>query len=223
MNIRTLYQSGRFPHAVLLLGGDCSEVLQMYKCDPADTVYVKEAMPGTSDSERAYKIKPLREIIASGNLRPQFGDMRVFVFNEFDLMSEICQNALLKFIEESHEFNRFVMTAESTAKILPTILSRIVVIRSNDHKSEPVNEIAREIVSALVQKDEYSAAAAFSRVKDRLLLGEVLQALLKELLEAKLINATDIIKKYQKRTEVNPNISMTVTSCTAELFKEINS
>jgi DNA polymerase-3 subunit delta' len=222
MTIQSLYESGRFPHAVLLLGETADEAVRLYKCDPADTVYVKESMPfNEKKTAQIYSIKPLREIIANGNYRPQFGDTRVFVFNEFDTMSEICQNSLLKFIEEPHKFNRFVMTAESKSKILPTILSRIVIV-GHAALSVPDCEIAKNIVSALLRRDEYTAAAEFAKVKDRPMLTEVLQALLQELLNANQLRATDVVQKYIKRMEVNPNIPMAVSSCSAELYKEIN-
>lgn len=240
MKIQSLYDSGRFPHAVLLLSGTSEEVkrvISLHKCAPADTVYVKETMP-----DELYKIAPLREIITSGNLRPQFGETRVFVFNEFDSMGEThhgeqCQNALLKFIEEPHEFNRFVMTAKSTAKILPTILSRIVVIRqdtgnerSNLNEVQKLSEserISKSIIVALAKKNEYELAAEFNRVKDRQSLSSVLQTLMRELstimITAKnpkrVIAAANVIQKYSRRIEVNPNIQMTVTSCAAEIYE----
>jgi DNA polymerase III gamma/tau subunit len=236
-NIQNLYESGRFPHAILFIDGgseSVEQVINLYKCAPADTVRVKESMP-----DESYKIAPLREIIASGNMRPQFGDTRVFAFNDFDSMSEICQNALLKFIEEPHEFNRFVMTAGSTSKILPTILSRVVLIRSDDcagddgnppvNSDTPADEITSSIITALKSKSEYDTAAAFAKIKDRQLLAEVLQSLLQELSiimktaknPENIIKATDILQKYIKRIEVNPNIPMTVTSCAAEIYKEL--
>ncbi|MCL1904254.1 MAG: hypothetical protein FWF94_07545 [Oscillospiraceae bacterium] len=236
MNIQSLYDGGRFPHAVLLSGGDSDDVkrvLELHQCAPADTVYVKELMP-----DEAYKIAPLREVIASGNLRPQFGETRVFVFNDFDMMGESyhgeqCQNALLKFIEEPHEFNRFVITAGSTAKILPTILSRVVVIREkengdNNAVDKPTDSeiIASAIISALAKKNEYALATEFARIKDRQALAAVLQALIQKLSvimrtaknPARVISVTDIIQKYIRRLEVNPNIQITITSCAADIY-----
>jgi hypothetical protein len=221
-NIHKLYESGRFPHALLLLNGQAEEVLELYNCNPADVVFVKESMPLNDKKLQPYQIKALREIIASGNLRPQFGDTRLFVFREFDTMTELCQNALLKFIEEPHEFNKFVLTANSKSTILPTIISRVVTIGSDSSTVAETNEIAASIVASLIRKDEYTAAAAFSRVKDRLVLTEVLQALQQELLNVNQLSATDIAGKYIRRMEVNPNIPMTVTSCVAELQKEIS-
>jgi DNA polymerase III delta prime subunit len=228
MTLKSLYESGRLPHAVLLLREDCEQsvqqALQLYGCNEADTVYVKELMP-----DKSYKIGALREIVSSGNLRPQFGDVRMFVFHEFDTMSEVCQNALLKFIEEPYEFNRFIMTASSASKILPTILSRVVMISSFEATQSPNNhdcEIADTIITALKSKNEYDTAAAFSKIKDRHKLSEVLQALVYELSvimktakkPEKIIKATDVLQKYIKRMEVNPNIPMTTSSCAAEIY-----
>ncbi|MCL2070977.1 MAG: hypothetical protein FWH07_01950 [Oscillospiraceae bacterium] len=246
MTIQSLYDAGRLPHAVLFIGGaecenEVTHAIKLHNCASADTIRVKETMP-PSDSEKksgkpsySYKIDALRGVIGAGNLRPQFGDTRVFVFKEFDTMSEVCQNALLKFIEEPREYNRFVMTARSTSKILPTILSRVVVIRQQDVNSGNIADsgehqeweiIAKAVTEALISKNEYGIAAAFSRVKDRQMLGGVLQLLTEELCglmrtadnPAVIIEATDVIRKYAKRMEVNPNIQVTVTSCAAELY-----
>jgi DNA polymerase III delta prime subunit len=235
MTIQSLYDSGRMPHAVLFIGGESRAraelAVRLHKCAPEDMVQVKESMP-----EEKYKIEPLRKIVATGNLRPQFGDVRVFVFREFDSMSDLCQNALLKFIEEPQEYNRFVMSAESAATILPTILSRAVVIRDSRGDSqtastdstdstdstEGADSIARNIAAALSRRSEYEVLAAFARVKDRLMLEEVLQSLLTELFnsgDAGQIEATDVVQKHIRRMgQTNPNVPMTAAACAAELY-----
>ena len=226
MNIEKLYEAGRLPHAVLFTGDADSEhavarLLDLHGCNKSDTVRVKASMPDST-----YKIKPLREVVGTGNLRPQFGDVRAFVFDEFDTMSEICQNALLKFIEEPHSFNRFIMTATTTEKILTTILSRVVVIRSDGFDEQGgLNTIETAIVEALRRGGEYETVAAFALIKDRQSLGNTLQSLLHSLSAdiavsdnpEKIIKATDIIQKYIRRMEINPNINITTASCAAEL------
>jgi hypothetical protein len=205
------------------------QTIRLYNCNAADTVRVREEMP-----DGKYKIEPLRKIVYSGNLRPQFGDIRLFIFEDFDSMSEICQNALLKFIEEPHEYNKFIMTAQSKADILPTILSRVVVVcsygddnvnvhESGQHEQTDECKAAKAITAALLRKDEYSVAAEFAQIKDRLVLIEVLRELMQQLLDVRQLNAIDIVSKYIKRMQVNPNIAMTTACCAAELFKEITS
>jgi DNA polymerase III delta prime subunit len=257
MRIQTFRESGRIPHAILILDdtdGEDSirELLTLYDCAPADTVFVKEIMPpGDAEKKSAtmkhgpysYKIEPLRTAVSMGNMRPQFGSVRVFVFREFDTMSEACQNTLLKFIEEPAEFNRFVMTAASKMSILPTILSRVVTITNtvkgdnpdrSDTDSDATVEIAAAILVALKSRDrgksEYNTAAAFARIKDRTVLRAVLQRLLSEFAAImadarkpeKIIAATDVLQKYIKRTEVNPNVAITVTACAAELHNALH-
>ncbi|MCL2036730.1 MAG: hypothetical protein FWG83_05010 [Oscillospiraceae bacterium] len=248
MTIETLHEAGRLPHAILLLGGNAENVeqaLKLYKCEPADTVYVKEGMPA-SDSEKkskkqppySYKIDALRSVISSGNLRPQFGESRVFVFNDFDSMGEErsgiqCQNALLKFFEEPHEFNRFILTAESSSKILTTILSRVVVIRGKFQVEETQDtsehdEIAKTALAALIRKSEYETAAAFTRAKDKQSLKNVFVSLIDEFANtaknadsdsaAQYLKACDVVRKYIGRIAVNPSVPLTASACTAELY-----
>jgi DNA polymerase III delta prime subunit len=52
-------------------------------------------------------------------------------------MSELCQNTLLRFIEEPTDANRFVFTANDMSGILPTILSRVtaVPVMESEYKS----------------------------------------------------------------------------------------
>jgi DNA polymerase III delta prime subunit len=248
MTIRSLNNSGRLPHAILLVGGNSvqvDEVIAMHKCDKSDTVYVRDIMP-PSDTEKkksappySYKIEALRDIVAMGNMRPQFGDTRVFVFTDFNSASVPCQNALLKFFEEPPPYNRFVLTADNTSKILPTILSRVVVIRDNGNADETVSDAATdEIVAAIMTavkvrnkpQSEYDTAAAFAQIKDRPVLTAVLKRLSEELggLMAtakkpdKLIAATDVLQKYIRRTDVNPNVGITVSACAAELHTALH-
>jgi DNA polymerase III delta prime subunit len=256
MNIQSLYDGGRLPHAVLFVGGGCREhaeyAVKLYigsdGLNHPDVVLVKESMP-----DGVYKIKPLREVIGAGNLRPQFGETRVFVFHDFDSMTAnngICQNALLKFIEEPHEYNRFILTAKSVSGILPTVMSRVVVIRedsgddSPDDSDEQVKAVSKSIIEALRMKSEYDVAAAFSQIKDRQNLIGVLQALLEDFSVVianlsdsgippqpasgkpeKLIKTADVIQKYIELAEFNANIKtvspITATSCAAEIYKEL--
>jgi hypothetical protein len=228
----------------LIIGGDAGDVqrvVDLHGCDPADTVRVRETMP-----DGKYKIEPLREIIAKGNQRPQFGETRVFVFTDFDSLGENhlgerCQNTLLKFIEEPQEHNRFVMTAKSKSGILSTILSRVVTVSAGhdaadvpDASETAVGEIASAIMTAIKNRDknraEYDTAAAFARIKDRQVLSGVLERLLTEFAAImpaarkpeKVIAATDVLQKYLKRIEINPNVAITVTSCAAEIHTALH-
>ncbi len=123
--------AGRFPHALFFYGGGETErktladhLAQALLCERSgalvacnecnscrkaagrihpDIIYVKEM----SDNGK-YKVDVLREEIRRGSYLPNDGRLRIYVFAEADTMSEICQNTLLKFIEEPKSFNRFI-------------------------------------------------------------------------------------------------------------------
>jgi len=183
-----------------------------------------------------YNIDDLRGVIALGALRPLDGGTQTFVFDNVDNMSERCQNALLKFIEEPSDYNRFVFTAENKAKILPTVLSRVVITEiKNDNTTVQDGETAKAIASALARKNEYETLAVFSRIKDRLSLTEVLKLLLAEFRDALyketelmrnagaggLLRAADAVSEYVGRMEFNPNMTVITTVIAAEIFNLI--
>ncbi|MDR0196674.1 MAG: hypothetical protein LBI36_00430 [Oscillospiraceae bacterium] len=252
--LRPLYETGKFPHALLFAGdgalGEAADyAVKLYLCENEDkpcgsgdvcrscdminrgihpdAVRVKDEMPDGS-----YKIKPLRGLIDSGSLRPR-GDVRVYVFEAVDEMSEQCQNTLLKFIEEPAEYNRFIFSAENVSRVLPTVLSRTVRIfvardeRAASPENAQVSEIVGAIAFALARKSEYETLVAFSRAKDRQLFADVLKALLEKLRSVMVsdsvsaksaVASADIVYKYIKRAEVNPNMAIATTSCALEIY-----
>ena len=137
-------RTGRFPHGLLLCGeqgtgkgviadytamlwlcgrqGDtpcfsCTECKRIEQHIHPDVIYV---------DCKSVKAEEMRRLVQEGYKLPNDGEVRVFVLKSFDLCAEVCQNILLKFIEEPLSFNRFVLTAGSVSGILPTILSRVV-------------------------------------------------------------------------------------------------
>ena len=144
-------RSGRMPHALLLYGArgigkrtladyaamtymcakhgavpcmECNECRRVSEHIHPDVVYPLKLM---GDKER-YNIDGLRQLISDCYIRPNDGDVRVCVFEKLDEMLPQHQNALLKFIEEPLEFNRYIFTAEKKVSILETILSRVTAV-----------------------------------------------------------------------------------------------
>lgn len=144
-------RSGRMPHALLLYGAKgigkrtladyaamsymcekhgavpcmaCNECRRVAEHIHPDVVYPLKLM---GDKER-YNIDGLRQLISDCYIRPNDGDIRVCVFEKLDEMMPQHQNALLKFIEEPLDFNRYIFTAEKKVSILETILSRVTAV-----------------------------------------------------------------------------------------------
>ena len=88
----------------------------------------------------------LREILKDSCGGSVEGGIRVYILSEFQLFNRESQNALLTYLEEPSDKIRFILTASGKNGILPTILSRTALIRT-----EAVSEA--ECAEALVKKD----------------------------------------------------------------------
>jgi len=80
------------------------------------------------DDESEIKIDTLRELQRVLSLTPHEARRRIALLVDFDLASVQAQNALLKTLEEPPDAVVLLLTASSTANLLPTIVSRCEVL-----------------------------------------------------------------------------------------------
>lgn len=108
------------------------------------------------------KVKELRDALKDASYLPNDAEHRVFVFEEAEKLSVVCQNALLKIVEEPPKHAVFIFITENIKAILQTVRSRCEALAM-----EPLEE--KELINFL-QKPEFSriseekkaAAIAFS-------------------------------------------------------------
>lgn len=134
---------GRLSHAILLHGerGSGRRVMAGYiaklflcgapPCDNCavcsridarthpDVIFVKSACGGK------YSMDALRRVLESTAVKPNDGDIKVYIFDDCDEMQPKHQNTLLKLIEEPARFLRFVFTCENVNSVIETVLSRV--------------------------------------------------------------------------------------------------
>ncbi len=101
----------------------CNECRKTEQRQHPDVVYVTQDVLSAKK-----KVERMREIVRDGYIMPNDAELRVYIFDDADLLSVECQNTLLKFIEEPLSFNRFIFTASSVNSIIPTVLSRLTRI-----------------------------------------------------------------------------------------------
>lgn len=134
----------RLPHAILLTGesgsgrrttakyiaklfmcgappcGGCAACNKIDQDSHPDVIYVLDKCGGT------YNIKQVREYVCDNTaVKPNDGDVKVYVFEKADTLRPDAQNALLKNIEEPQPWVKFIFICESSASLLTTIRSRV--------------------------------------------------------------------------------------------------
>ena len=140
---------GRLPHALLLEGeagcgkthfarlaacamlcqseqkpcGQCRNCRLILQDTHPDVLVVSPDSP-----EKPYAVSALRDLIVSCYVLPNDGDKKIYILRNIHEMSEQAQNTLLKIIEEPPAHVLFILTCQSRARILPTILSRVVTL-----------------------------------------------------------------------------------------------
>jgi DNA polymerase-3 subunit delta' len=98
-------------------------------------------------------IAEARELVRGAYYAPSLGRHRVIIVEDADRMSERTTNVLLKALEEPPERTVWVLCAPSDADLLPTIRSRVRVVRLN----EP--EVA-DVAGLIVQRTGVDPALA---------------------------------------------------------------
>jgi DNA polymerase III delta prime subunit len=255
MKLQEFIKSGKVPHALCFVGDNLDELAgisestaQLFLCEHKnstpcktcnscvksqnkthpDIIRVREDMP-----DDKYKIDGLRKIISEASLRPNDGEYKVYIFTEADTMSPVCQNSLLKFTEEPPEYVRIIFTAKSADLLLETIKSRLVFINAETdgtvHGSE-LSETAKSFINAINTDNEYMAATALSKVKNREELSALLDLIAGEIRDSMhnsqftMHNWVRIQKFVQTCIDdltFNPNVALFCTYIVSGIFKKL--
>lgn len=141
-------RSGRMPHSILLFGDEgtgkrtlADYIALCWFCESGESFpcmscreckRVEEHIhPDVIRTDCSSIDKDgMRNVLKSSFEMPVEGKIRVYIWQEFQLLSGENQNSLLTRLEEPSEKVRFILTASNKNGVLPTILSRAAVIRT---------------------------------------------------------------------------------------------
>lgn len=152
-----------FPHTVLLDGADaksrrelalflaqtilctgdarpCGSCNACIKCKAGVHPDIKEF--GEIGSNAVFKIDAAREIKQDAFILPNDGDRKVYILLETQQMNDNAANALLKTLEEPPRYAHFILTCDSRASMLQTVLSRATVLGMSEPAAEREGEAA---------------------------------------------------------------------------------
>lgn len=128
--------------------------------EPGDAAAQKQVLAGTHPDLTALRteqvvirIDEARRLVERAYFAPSIGRYRVIVVEDADRMSERTSNVLLKALEEPPEHTIWVLCAPSDADLLPTIRSRVRVLRLREPEVD-------DVAALIVQRTGVDAATA---------------------------------------------------------------
>lgn len=174
---------GRLPHAILLCGERgfgrlimASYIAKLFMCGTPpcescpvcakidagahpDVIFVKRECGGKYNLDETGKngLVSMRRVMESIVIKPNDGDIKLYIFEDADEMSVQIQNTLLKTIEEPAPFLRFVFICRSTEPIIETIRSRVTQF---DVPAPSIEECTRCLADSGTPKDKATELAA---------------------------------------------------------------
>jgi len=160
--------------------------------------YQKKCHPdflAVSPEKGLISIEKVREIINFLSFKPKLSGLKIVIIDDSEKMTKEAQNALLKILEEPNLDNLIILVSSYPEKLLPTILSRLLVIKfSLAKKKEIIDYLVKEFSLSLAKAEEI---AQMSQGK----IAEAVKLLDKDYLKEK-IKAQEILKKIIRGNEI---------------------
>ena len=110
-------------------------------------------------------VQKIRDLMPNVILSPSELEAKIYIINEADRMTEEAQNSLLKILEEPPVAETyFILCAENSEALLPTIISRAPVMRLNAPDRREVCDILMRDTGVSRKEALYAAAVAENSV-----------------------------------------------------------
>ncbi len=251
--------SGRMPHAVLIEGGNAAlrqeaiDYLKSYAVCSSDNRPCFECnncikankgghsdiiTPKSSGKTNIINMETMRSLIMDASVIPNDADTKVFILHDADTrMKEDVQNAFLKVLEEPPLSTLFILTCESSKRMLPTILSRVQVfkLKADSETSQQAKDLSVDIINGILSLTEDKLIYATAKLSTRDLFKETLvqvseylrkalsesvgantddelsYAIAKKLTKSRIIDLIDLSSKAIIRSDRNVNMTLLCT------------
>lgn len=145
--------------------GECHSCKQAGNGNQPDIIFVSHEKPNTIG------VDDIRNQINNDvAIKPYNSPWKIYIMNEGEKMSVQAQNALLKTLEEPPEYVIILILTTNVDSLLPTILSRCVVLNMKPAKNNQIKKFLMETMQIPNYKAEICVAFARGNVgKARLL------------------------------------------------------
>ncbi len=135
---------------------ECHSCKQALGRNNPDIIYL------THEKPNVISVDDIREQVSGTiSVKPYAAKRKIYIISEAEKMNNNAQNALLKTLEEPPEYAVIIILTTNVDALLPTILSRCVVLNM-----KPVEDsLVKEFLMKYVQVPDYKAevCAAFAR------------------------------------------------------------
>ncbi len=147
--------------------GECHSCKQALSGNHPDIIFITHEKPGTIGVDDIR-----RQINSDVAIKPYKGPKKIYIMNEGEKMTVQAQNALLKTLEEPPEYAVLLILAANMDSLLPTILSRCVVLNMKPAKDAQIKKYLMETMEIPDYKADICVAFARGNVgKAKLLAG----------------------------------------------------
>lgn len=136
--------------------GECRSCRQFSTGNQPDIIFVGHEKPNSIGVEDVR-----RQINADIAIKPYSSPYKIYIINEGEKLTPQAQNALLKTLEEPPAYAVMLILTTNLEELLPTILSRCVVL----HMKPVQDELVREYLKRELMIPDYKAeiCVAFAR------------------------------------------------------------
>ena len=133
--------------------GKCAECHKVLVRSKPDVKYLAEG-------DENFSVAEMGEVTEDAGMTAFEGGRKLYFFKNFENLADAPQNKLLKTLEEPFEKVHFILSAASTATVLPTVLSRVkqVVLAAF-----PQEEVKNALIKDGVPPDRAARGAALSQ------------------------------------------------------------
>lgn len=194
--------------------GICQSCIQMKDRNQPDVIYL-------THEKVSIGVDDIRDQINhSMGIKPYISKYKIYIIDDANKMTEQAQNALLKTIEEPPSYGIIILLTENADKLLPTILSRCVILNLKPiHTDEIKESLMKEYqvpdyaasISATFSQGNMGKAIRYATSDEFIQRKEEVLHILRHIEEMELHEIIEAIKNISKdKLDINDYIDLMI-------------
>ncbi len=124
--------------------GKCKHCQLSFGNSHPDIISMDLTVDKNGEIRESISVEAVRDLKKDVYIKPFFADRKIYIIEDAQKMTAEAQNALLKVFEEPPQFATFILLTNGLSKILPTILSRGVIIKFQPLAKEELKYFAAQ-------------------------------------------------------------------------------